>query len=395
VDIPPLAFQLPLIEENLMWCPCLSDAIQQWSAWLAHAAAERRKLTRRQALKAATAALAAAGCAPAATGPQKAQAESLLSGNVSVDLHSHPGLHSRISPTSLGTHLDRIARGRLKVVFLTAVGDGAVLRSFPTGRVEQYREPDPGELYTFTYRQLSTFRGPIDKGQVILVRNAGDLERLTTAATPGGLLAVEGGDFLEGRLGRVKEAYDRGIRSIQLTHYRINELGDIQTRPAVHGGLTSFGKDVIREMNRLGMVVDVAHATFAGVKSAVDVAQKPMILSHTILFTRTQMARAITREHGQLVARQGGVIGVFPVATDAFNFNGFIDHVSRLVDAVGVDHVGIGTDMDGIPGGPVFSDYAEWPNIPAALLARGYRSEDVVKVMGGNFVRVLRVVAPA
>ncbi|MGH2627822.1 MAG: dipeptidase, partial [Anaerolineales bacterium] len=350
--------------------------------------------TRRQALKAA-AALAVAGCGRAVTGPQRAEAESLLAGNVSVDLHSHPGLHPRISPTSLGTHLDRITRGRLKVVFLTAVGDAPVIRSSPTGRIAQVREPNPGELYASTYRQVATFRGPIDRGRVTLVRNAGDLDRLNTAATPGGLLAVEGGDFLEGRLDRVQEAYDRGIRSIQLTHYRINELGDIQTEPALHGGLTPFGKDVIREMNRLGMVVDIAHATFDGVKAAVDVAQKPMILSHTMLFTRTPLACAITREHGQLVARPGGVIGVFPIATDAFNFNGFIDHVSRLVDAVGVDHVGIGTDMDGIPIGSVFSDYAEWPSIPAALLARGYRSEDVVKVMGGNFVRVLRAVAPA
>jgi len=378
-----------------MWCPCLSEAVQQWSVWLAHEAAQRRKLTRRQALKGATAALAAAGCAPTASGAQKAEAESLLGGNVSVDLHSHPGLHPRLSPTSLSTHLERIANGRLKLVFLTAVGDGPVIRSSPTGRISQVREPNPGELYVSTYQQLSTFRRSIDGGRMMLVRNAGDLERLNATATPGGVLAVEGGDFLEGRLDRVKEAYDRGIRSIQLTHYRINELGDIQTEPSVHGGLTAFGKDVIREMNRLGMVVDVAHATFNGVKAAVDVAQKPMILSHTILFTRTQLARAITREHGQLIARQGGVIGVFPIATDAFNFSGFIDHVSRLVDAVGVDHLGIGTDMDGIPSGPVFNDYSEWPSIPAALLARGYRPDDVVKVMGGNFVRVLKVVAPA
>lgn len=377
-----------------MWCPCLGAAAHQWSAWLAGEAARTRKLTRRQALKAATAALAAAGCAPAATAPQKAEAESLLAGNVSVDLHSHPGLHPRISPTSLGTHLDRIAKGRLKVALLTAVGDGPVIRSSPTGRVSQVRQPNPGELHVSTYQQLSTFRAAIDNGRLVMVRNAGDLERLNATVTPGGVLAVEGGDFLEGRLDRVQEAYDRGIRSIQLVHYRVNELGDIQTAPAVHGGLTPFGKDVIREMNRLGMVVDVAHATFDGVRAAADVAHKPMILSHTILFTRTPFARAVTREHAQLVARQGGVIGVFPVSTDAFNFNGFIDHVSRLVDAVGVDHVGIGSDMDGIAGGPVFADYAEWPSIPAALLARGYRPQDVVKVMGGNFVRVLKAVAP-
>lgn len=378
-----------------MWCPCLGQAVQQWSAWLASEAVRMRTLSRRQALKTAMAALAAGGCAPTATAVQKAEAESLLANNVSVDLHSHPGLHSRISPTTLGEHLDRMARGRLKVTLLTAVGDGPVIRSSATGRISQVRQPSPGELYASTYRQLSSFQTAMDTGRILMVRSVGNLERLSAGATPGGILAVEGGDFLEGRLDRVQEAYDRGIRSIQLTHYRINELGDIQTEPPVHGGLTAFGKDVIREMNRLGMVVDVAHATFDGVKQAVDVAQKPMILSHTMLFARTHFLRGITREHGRLIAKQGGVIGVFPVSIDAVDFNGFVDHVRRLIDAVGVDHVGIGTDMDGIPVGPLFTDYAEWPSIPAALLARGYRAEEVAKVMGGNFVRVLKAVAPA
>ena len=377
-----------------MWCPCLGEAVQQWSAWLAREAARKRTLTRRQALQAAATGLAAAGCG-GPTAAQKTHAQSLLAGNVSVDLHSHPGLHPKISPTSLGTHVDRMATGRLKVALFTAVGDGPVIRSEPTGRISQVREPNPGELYTSTYRQISTFRTAIDSGRLAMVRSAGDLERLSAGARPGAILAVEGADFLEGRLDRVQEAHDRGIRAIQLTHYRINELGDVQTEPPVYGGLTPFGKSVIREMNRLGMVVDVAHATFEGVKAAVDVAQKPMILSHTILFARTPFPRAVSRDHALLVARQGGVIGVFPVSIDAFDFNGFIDNVQRLVDAVGVDHVGIGSDMDGIPIFPLFTDYAEWPSIPAALLARGYRAEDVSKVMGGNFVRVLKAVAPA
>jgi membrane dipeptidase len=354
------------------------------------------KLTRRQVLKGAAAAgLLAGGCAPAATSAQRAQAKSLLDGNVSVDLHSHPGLHPKLSPTPLATHLERIVKGQLKVVLLSAVGDGPVISPLPTGGIAQVREPNPGELYTSTYQQIATYRKAIDGGRLVMVRSAADLDRVKTDGKPGGLLAVEGGDFLEGRLDRVQEAFDRGIRSIQLTHYRINELGDIQTAPPVYGGLSTFGRNVIREMNRLGMVVDVAHATFAGVRAAVSVAQKPMILSHTILFGRTPFLRAITREHAQLVARQGGVIGVFPVSIDAFDFNGYIDQVQRLVDAIGIDHVGIGSDMDGIPVDPLFTDYADWPSIPAALLARGYRPEDVAKVMGGNFVRVLKAVVPA
>ena len=378
-----------------MWCPCLSEAVQQWSAWLAHEAARRRKLTRRQALKAATAALAAAGCAPAASGAQKAEAESLLGGNVSVDLHSHPGLHPRLSPTSLSTHLDRIAKGRLKLVFLTAVGDGPVIRVHPTGRISQVREPNPGELYASTYQQLSTFRRPIDGGRVMLVRNAGDLERLSAAAMPGGVLAVEGGDFLEGRLDRVQEAHQRGIRSIQLVHYHINELGDIQTEQPRYGGLTPFGKDVVHEMNRHGMVVDLAHATFNDVKGAVEVSAKPMILSHTVL--EASWPRAISREHARLVASHGGVIGVMPVAIGGRGLSVYIDHIARMVEAVGPDHAGIGTDMDGIS--PLsfvtFDDYAEWPSIPEALLARGFNRVEVAKVMGGNFTRVFTEVVSA
>ena len=379
-----------------MWCPCLSEAVQQWSVWLAHEAAQRRKLTRRQALKGATAALAAAGCAPAASGAQKAEAESLLGGNVSVDLHSHPGLHPRLSPTSLSTHLERIANGRLKLVFLTAVGDGPVIRSSPTGRISQVREPNPGELYVSTYQQLSTFRRSIDGGRMMLIRNAGDLERLNATATPGGVLAVEGGDFLEGKLERVQEARARGVQAIQLTHYRVNELGDIQTEAPRYGGLTPFGLDVIREMNRLGMVVDVAHLTHDGVKQAVEVTRKPLLLSHTVL--QTNFARSISAEHARLIARTGGVIGIFPVNSGGyFGFDGYIQHIARMIDTVGVDHVGLGTDMDGIspPSFVSFTDYSEWPSITATLLARGYSRADVAKVMGGNFLRVYRETAAA
>ncbi len=119
-------------------------------------------------------------------------------------------------------------------------------------------------------------------GKLTLIERAADLERTRSGGRPGAVLAVERGDFLEGRLERVQEAHDRGIRSIQLVHYRVNELGDIQTEPPQHSGLTPFGRQVIREMNRLGMLVDVAHATFDGVRAAADTSSKPMVLFITL-----------------------------------------------------------------------------------------------------------------
>ena len=149
-------------------------------------------------------------------------------------------------------------------------------------------------------------------------------------------------------------------------------------------------------MNRLGMVVDVAHLTLDGVRAAVAVSRKPLLLSHTVL--QTGWARSVSPEHARLVAGRGGVIGIFPVNSGGYyGLGGYVEHIVRMIETVGVDHVGIGTDMDGIspPSFVAFDDYSEWPSITAALLAGGYSGEDVAKVAGGNFLRLYREVAAA
>jgi len=216
------------------------------------------------------------------------------------------------------------------------------------------------------------------------------------AAAPGppvrGVFAVEGSDFLEGRIDRVQEAYDHGIRSLQLVHYRVNELGDIQTEAPMHGGLTAFGREAVREMNRLGIVVDVAHATEPVVRGVTETTTQPIILSHSNIHDGSGWKRLISPEHARLVAGTGGVIGAMPIMLGhrGDSIAGYVAHISRLVDAVGVDHVAIGTDMDGIGPGVIFSDYARWPSLAAALIDRGYRPEEVGKILGGNAQRVFQ-----
>jgi membrane dipeptidase len=146
-------------------------------------------------------------------------------------------------------------------------------------------------------------------------------------------------------------------------------------------------------MNRLGVIIDLAHLTHEGVRQAMQVTTKPVILSHTVL--ETSFARSVSREHARLIAQGGGVVGIFPVNSGYHGFRGYIEHIERMIDAVGVDHVGIGTDMDGIspPSFLAWDDYREWPSLGAALLARGRSREDVAKVMGGNFRRVFEAVA--
>ena len=344
-------------------------------------------LTRRQALT-LLAALTAAGCAPVTTAQRDASLR-LAEESPSVDLHSHPGMFPT-SPLSIDAQAQRMSRGKVRASLFAAVADGTVIGRRPSG-LYATRDPRPGESPGYTYRSLGDVRARITAGSLVLIQSPAHLDELSAAGRPGAILAVEGGDFLEGRIDRVQEAYTAGVRSIQLTHYRINELGDIQTDPPRHNGLTPFGLDVIREMNRLGMVVDVAHLTLEGVRQAVATTRKPLMLSHTVL--ATGWARSVTAEHARLVAGTRGVIGIFPVTSgNYYGLAGYVEQIDRMIKTVGVDHVGIGTDMDGISPASflTFDDYSEWPSVTGGLLARGYSREDVAKVAGGNFLRVFR-----
>lgn len=370
-----------------MWCGCLEPFAVTAARW---AGGSSTSIERRRLLSGMMATLAFAGTGCATRAGQQISGAQLLDEMISIDLHSHPGMVRGLARATMDGHIERMAVGRVRASLFAAVGDGPLLTMSPQGRIYAQREPQPEELYRATYAQLERVQTRITAGALMLIEQMVDLDRARSQGRHAAVLAVEGGDFLEGRLDRVQEAHARGIRSIQLVHYRVNELGDIQTEAARYGGLTPFGRDVIREMNRLGMLVDVAHATFDGVRAAVETSSKPVVLSHTFVDV-PGVARAVSREHARLVAQGGGVVGVFPVAFGGPGFSGYIDHLSRMADVVGVDHVAIGTDMDGIPFQiATFDDYSEWPSIATALLGRGYGRADVAKVMGGNVARVLR-----
>lgn len=204
------------------------------------------------------------------------------------------------------------------------------------------------------------------------------------------IVTSEGGDWLEGRIERLDEAHQRWqLRQLQLTHYRPNELGDIQTEPAVNGGLTNFGVEVVRRCNTMGIVVDVAHGTFDLVKRAVASTSKPLLLSHTGLSKQpTPWTRLITSDHARAIASTRGVIGIWPVAQVA-NVAAYADNISisRMVDVVGVDCVGIGTDQLGLLGPSCLPSYADLPQLAAALSSR-FKPDEVNKLLGGNYRRV-------
>jgi len=214
--------------------------------------------------------------------------------------------------------------------------------------------------------------------------------RAARAGTASAIIAAEGADFLEGRPDRVDEAYEKWqLRHLQLTHYRVNELGDIQTEPPEHGGLTDIGAEVIRRCNTRGLVVDVAHGAYDLVKRAAAVTTKPLVLSHTSLAqTPGPRSRRISPDHARVIAGTGGIIGVWPPSSEFKDLDAMARGAARLADLIGVDHVGIGSDMMGLTVPSVFDTYADLPALTAALLNTGFNQQDVGKIIGGNYVRV-------
>src|SRR5579871_242119 len=266
-----------------------------------------------------------------------------------VDTHSHAGNLIRASYSNQIALLDvatPMRQGGLSVVCLCIVGDSPIISS-KSGRIRPVREPRPGQLYDFSKVQFAKLHELARTQSMPIVKTAADL-RAARSSRPSVIVTSEGADWLEGEIERVDEAYQRWqLRQLQLTHYHPNELGDIQTEPSVHGGLTDFGAEVIRRCNALGIVVDVAHGTFELVKRAVATTRKPLLLSHTGLGNRpTPWTRLITSDHARAIASTGGVVGIWPV-NDVAHVNSYANGIARMVDVIGVDHVGIGTDQMG------------------------------------------------
>jgi membrane dipeptidase len=188
--------------------------------------------------------------------PATAQAD-----RTAVDLHSHAGnlIHAAYGRDSLLDVAGPMQKGGMSTICLCIVADSPVL-NVSSGRIRPSRNPRPGELYDFSKTQFAKLHELVRGQSMAIVKTAADL-RAARSSRPSVIVTSEGGDWLEGKIERLDEAYQRWqLRQLQLTHYRPNELGDIQTEPAEKGGLTDFGVEVIRRCNSHGIVVDVAPA---------------------------------------------------------------------------------------------------------------------------------------
>jgi membrane dipeptidase len=355
--------------------------------------AHRLRLTRRHLLGSTLPFLAAA--APDSPDPDLDRSRAAIAGRVTVDAHSHAGSvngtarvlrHLPFTPLA-----DPMREGGMAVACLAAVSDSPTHRVMPDRRIRPFRDPDPGELHAFGQLAFARIHDLAAAQGLAIITDAPSLAA-TRATAPGIIVTAEGADFLEGQPDRVDEAHAKWhLRHLQLMHYRVNELGDIQTESPVHGGLTETGAEVIRRCNRIGLVVDVAHATYETVRAAASVTTKPLLLSHTSLTrsaTPPAYTRTITADHARIVAATGGVIGIWPPASIFPDMAALAAGFARMADLVAVDHVALGSDIQGLVGPSTFPDYTALPALAAALLSAGFGAEDVAKLLGGNYVRL-------
>ncbi|HTK29705.1 MAG TPA: dipeptidase [Vicinamibacterales bacterium] len=282
---------------------------------------------------------------------------------------------------------------------------------------------------------------------LVLATTAADVRRAAAEHKVAALMGMEGGHMIDDDLRLLRVYAALGVRYLTLTHFKNNNWADSSTDKPAHNGLTPFGKDVVRELNRLGVMVDISHVADKTFYDALEVTKAPVIASHSSCRAIANHPRNMTDDMLRALAKNGGVVMInyhagflseeFRVASekragsivqsmDAMSkkcggneacttmesdridheamLNGqlpkvswekIIEHIDHAVKVAGIDHVGLGSDFDGATMPLGMEDATKLPKITDALLKKGYKEEDVTKILGGNILRVMEAVERA
>lgn len=232
-----------------------------------------------------------------------------------------------------------------------------------------------------------------------LIQNVGDLEDARRLGKIGVLLSIEGGEALEGDLAVLRIYHRLGFRAVGLTWNERNQIAEGVGDCRSGGGLTVFGVQVVEEMNRLGMIVDVSHLSEPGFFDVCEVSRHPIMASHSNSRAVCDHVRNLTDKQIKALARNGGVMGLnmaneFLVEQGYSSISHVIDHVDHVAHLLGnTEHIGLGGDYDGITKPPVgLEDMSKYPALTEALLGRGYSESQVRQILGENHLRVIRTV---
>jgi membrane dipeptidase len=237
------------------------------------------------------------------------------------------------------------------------------------------------------------FLDELDKrpGDVVLVRKSDDIRKAKASGAPAALLAIEHADGVEGSLHILRSLYEMGVRSIGLTHNRSSLAADGCGEARSGVGLTRFGKSLIQEMNRLGIIVDLAHASPSAFYHALEVSEKPVLFSHGNAAALCNHQRNLDDRQLEALAKADGVLGMsfvpYFIDDQQPSLERLLDHIDHVRAVAGIDVIGIGSDFDG--GGSLMNDADSYPTLTAGLVDRDYSDLEIRKILGENTLRIL------
>ena len=299
-----------------------------------------------------------------------------------------------------------------------------------------YKLPEP-EAVRQTIEQIDTIKRLVARypGEMMLATSSSDVERAMKAGKVASLIGMEGGGSIGGSLAVLRQMHELGARYMTLAHYKTTAWADSSNDVPRNGGLSDFGKQVVREMQRLGMLVDLSHCSEDTMMDALDVAGAPVVFTHSNARVVNGHPRNVPDAVLDRVKANGGIVMVTAVLSfvsedyrgwtadmageearlkslhtgfpdrivpalaswtaahpaPVVSFAQIADHIDHIVKRIGVDHVGIGGDFDGMGEGPKgFEDVSAYPNLFAELARRGYSQADLEKIASRNTMRVLR-----
>ncbi len=316
---------------------------------------------------------------------------------ISIDSHTDTALElvkDQVDPDKVQAGFEKLRAGRVDCCFYPIFVDQGPLD-----------DASRDEAYAYAREKMEGIRAYIQARprEARIALSADDIVKNKKRRRLSLVMGLENGYPIGRDLGRVQEFYDLGTRIITLCHNYDNDICDASRYPQnTWGGLSPFGEELVKEMNRLGILVDCSHASTATLYDCLALSTAPVICSHSCTFAIKDHPRNLTDDEIRAIAAKGGVVQVttgrwalswLPHAE--VNVGTFCDHVEYVRNLVGVEYVGIGTDFDGGGGMNGLEDASKMKDITVELLRRGWTDRELEAFWGGNLLRVMRAVEKA
>jgi len=320
-----------------------------------------------------------------------------------ADMHTHFGMITRkLESSGLA---EELRSERVALIAWKMIADGRWIRRTAHG-IEQVSEPAPGELSAFFDQGFARMKAYLAANQLKTVLTPADVDA-ALAGEPHVVLACEGADFLEGRVERLDHAVAQGLRHLQLVHYIRTPVGDFQTKPPVHNGLSAMGRELVAACNARGVLVDLAHCTAPAVEQALEISKAPMVWSHGWVDADGgnwqdpygYLKRRLSLNLAKKIAAQGGVIGLWALGLSRPGFDwtvapgntgSYAREIVRLIERVGPDHAAFGTDIEGVGPNWAVNRYSHLRSVVEHLQDMKVDARTIEKVAYGNYARVLK-----